>query len=131
MRQSENRPSMQSLPRVTLQHVCPACLRGPLFRNRYELHESCVECGQNLVGTDGAQYGGPMVLGYTLGGAAGVSTILLLFLLMGPSTWAVWAGLAITIVTVLLTFRHCKAAWTWLLYHTGQLPGHGSRTPAS
>ena len=108
---------------VTVRLVCPACLHGPLFRKRYELHENCVECGQNLVGKDGAQYGGPMVLGYTLGGAAGLLTILALFVLRGPSAWAVWVGLSVTIATVFLTFRNCKAAWTWLLYRTGQLPG--------
>ena len=131
MPKSEQRPPVLTLLSVTLRLVCPACLLGPLFRQRYEFHDSCVECGQNLVGTDGAQYGGPMVLGYTLGGLAGVFTILLAFLIQGPSTWAVWVGLAVTILTVLLTFRHCKAAWTWLLYRTGQLPEDGSRTPGS
>jgi uncharacterized protein (DUF983 family) len=114
---------------VTLRLVCPACLRGPLFRKRYELHENCVACGQDLVGKDGAQYGGPMVLGYTLGGAAGLLTTLVLLLLLGPSAWAVWAGLFVTIATVFLTFRNCKAAWTWLLYRTGQLPESGSNSP--
>jgi uncharacterized protein (DUF983 family) len=119
---SEHQPPAPKLSTVTLRLVCPACLRGPLFRTRYELHEHCIECGQDLVGKDGAQYGGPMVLGYTLGGSAGLLTILLLFFLRGPSAWAVWAGLAVTMATVFLTFRNCKAAWTWLLYRTRQLP---------
>lgn len=119
---SELRASVPDLLRVILRRVCPACMQGPLFRKGYELHECCTLCGQNLVGTDGAQYGGPMVLGYTLGGAAGIATALPLFLTFGPSAWAVWVAVFVTIATVLLTFRQCKAAWTWLLYRTDQLP---------
>lgn len=124
---SKHRPAARTLLRVTLRLVCPACLQGSLFRKRYELYESCLECGQDLVGTDGAQYGGPMVLGYTLGGAAGIATALPLFHFLGPSEWAVWGALAVTIATIFLTFRQCKAAWTWLLYYTGQLPGSQAR----
>ncbi len=122
---SEQKTDLQELLQVSLSLVCPACLRGRLFRSGYELNERCTECGQNLIGTDGAQYGGPMVLGYTIGGAAGLLVAVLLFLRPGTAAWALPAGLIVTCVTVILTFRNCKAAWTWLLFRTGQLPGTG------
>ena len=124
---TKSRTACGDLFRVSLRHVCPACLRGDLFRRRYELNERCSECGQDLVGTHGAQYGGPMVLGYALGGAAGITVALPLFLIPATTAWAVPCGLLATIVTVLLTFGHGKAAWTWLLFHTGQLREPGNR----
>jgi uncharacterized protein (DUF983 family) len=98
-------------------------MEGALFARGYELHPDCPECGQDLQGRDGAQYGGPMVLGYTFGGIAGVVTVLLVILVGGSPSAALWAGLVVTTVTIFLTWRHCKAAWTWLLFRTGQLDG--------
>ncbi|MGW8283711.1 MAG: DUF983 domain-containing protein [Gemmatimonadota bacterium] len=120
---SEQKTVFRGLLQVSLSLVCPACLRGRLFRSGYELNERCAACGQNLVGTDGAQYGGPMVLGYAIGGTAGLLVAVLLFLLPGTAAFALPAGLFVTVVTVILTFRNCKAAWTWLLFRTDQLPG--------
>lgn len=122
---SEQKTAFQELRQVSLNLVCPACLGGRLFRSGYELNERCPACGQNLIGSDGAQYGGPMVLGYAIGGAAGVTVAFLLFLVPGTEGWALPAGLVFTFATVILTFRNCKAAWTWLLFRTGQLPGAG------
>ena len=73
-----------------------------------------------------------MVFGYTLGGSAGVVAVLVVVLLGGSYGGALWAGLVVTVTTVVLTWKHCKAAWTWLLFRTGQLdrsddPATGSR----
>ena len=114
-------PDMRSFLRVTFGHVCPACLAGSLFETGFEMFERCPACGQDLVGSDGAQYGGPMVFGYTLGGAGGV-LVVLLFLAVGVQTeLALAVGLVVAVATIALTWRHGKAAWTWLLFHTGQL----------
>jgi hypothetical protein len=85
------------------------------------MYEHCPECGQDLVGSDGAQYGGPMVFGYTLGGIGGVAVVLLLLAFGASMEPALAVGLIAAIATIALTWRHGKAAWTWLLYHTGQL----------
>jgi uncharacterized protein (DUF983 family) len=112
---------MRNLLRVSTRHVCPSCLVGPLFAHGYELNVSCPVCGLDLIGRDGAQYGGPMVLGYTLGGTVGLLTVLSVILVRGSASAALWSGLAATVATIFLTWRHCKAAWTWLLFRTGQL----------
>ena len=62
-----------------------------------------------------------MVLGYTLGGTAGIVAVLLVVLLGGSYDVALWVGLGVTVATIFLTWRHCRAAWTWLLFRTGQL----------
>ena len=116
---------MTNLLRVSIRHVCPCCLEGPLFARGYEMNASCPVCGLDLIGRDGAQYGGPMVLGYTLGGTAGLLTVLIVLLIRGSFSVALWSGLAVTVATIFLTWRHCKAAWTWLLYRTGQLERQG------
>ena len=62
-----------------------------------------------------------MVFGYTLGGGGGV-IVVLLFLAIGlRAELALAAGLIVAVATIALTWRHGKAAWTWLLYRTGQL----------
>lgn len=112
---------VRSFARTAFRHRCPACALGPLFRSGYEMHARCPACDQDLVGVDGAQYGGPIVLGYTVAGVSGLGTIGLLWWRLGYATWQLWTAVAVTCVAVFLTFRHCKAAWTWLLWATGQL----------
>jgi uncharacterized protein (DUF983 family) len=126
----------RSCARTTFRHRCPACGTGPLFEGRYRLFERCPDCGQDLVGADGAQYGGPIVLGYTVAGISGLGTIALLWWRLGYASWQLWAAIAVTCLAVFLTFRHCKGAWTWLLWATGQLgddaggrSGRGERGP--
>ncbi|MCL7937202.1 MAG: DUF983 domain-containing protein, partial [marine benthic group bacterium] len=114
-------PAMRSFLRVTLGHVCPSCLVGPLFERGFEMYERCPACGQDLLGADGAQYGGPMVFGYTVGGSAGVIVVLLLLAFGVYTELALAAGLVVSVATIALTWRHGKAAWTWLLFRTGQL----------
>jgi hypothetical protein len=67
-----------------------------------------------------------MVFGYTLGGIAGIAAVLVVMLAGGSATVALWMGLGLTVTTIILTWRHCKAAWTWLLFRTGQLDGGAS-----
>jgi ABC-type enterobactin transport system permease subunit len=85
------------------------------------MYEHCPACGQDLIGSDGAQYGGPMVFGYTVGGGGGVIVVLLLLAFGVRTELALAAGLVVAVATIALTWRHGKAAWTWLLYRTGQL----------
>ncbi len=119
----------RSFLRTALRHRCPACASGPLFRSRYGMFERCPACGLDLVGVDGAQYGGPIVLGYTVAGISGLATVGLLWWLLGYATWQLWAAIAVTCLAVFLTFRHCKASWTWLLWATGQLGSDGDGAP--
>ena len=80
------------------------------------------------MGRDGAHYGGPMALGYGIGGLSGIAVFMALFLRFGFEDWVVWASVAAVVLSILITFRHCKAWWTWGLYRTGQL---GKRRQAS
>ncbi len=107
--------------RTTFYHRCPACGIGPLFARGYTLHRRCSACGLDLEGEHGAHYGGPIILGYATGGIVGLALFALLFRLFGYATWLLWATVAAVIGTIALTFRHCKAFWTWYLYATGEL----------
>jgi uncharacterized protein (DUF983 family) len=107
--------------RTTFSHRCPACGRGPLFSSRFALRDRCPDCGLDLQGQHGAHYGGPIILGYAVGGITGLGTFAVLFLWMGYSAWVTWVSVGCAIVSVLLTFRHIKAHWTWWLYSVGEL----------
>lgn len=85
------------------------------------MEEVCSECGLDLLGRDGAHYGGPIALGYGIGGVTGIVAFTLLLLAFGFHVWLVWATVAVVVGAILLTFRHCKAWWTWGLYKTGQI----------
>lgn len=120
---------MARFARTTFAHRCPACGRGPLFARGFRLHARCPSCDQELEGSDGAQYGGPIVLGYTVGGLAGLVAYLLLWLRFGDRNGILVAAGFVTVAAVLLSFRSCKAFWTWLLFVTGQLdPVGGPRS---
>lgn len=107
--------------RTTFRHTCPACGEGRLFSSAYRIAPTCSSCGLDLLGRDGAHYGGPIALGYGIGGVAGISTFMLLLLSFGFHTWVVWVSVVTVVLSILLTFRHCKAWWTWGLYRTGQI----------
>ena len=107
--------------RTTFRHRCPACGEGPLFRGRYALHERCPACGLDLEGEHGAHYGGPIILGYTISGLTGLSVFALLFWRLGPAPWIIWIAALAAIISLLLTYRHIKAHWTWWLYSVGEL----------
>jgi uncharacterized protein (DUF983 family) len=107
--------------RTTFRHTCPACGEGGLFASGYRLHARCSACGQDLLGRDGAHYGGPIALGYAIGGLSGIAVFVILFFRFGFQTWVVWVSVAAVVGSILMTFRHCKAWWTWGLYRTGQL----------
>jgi uncharacterized protein (DUF983 family) len=107
--------------RTTFRHRCPACGVGPLFRGRYALHERCPACGLDLEGEHGAHYGGPIILGYTISGLTGLGVFALLFWRLGPAPWITWIAVLAAIISLLLTYRHIKAHWTWWLYSVGEL----------
>lgn len=109
--------------RTTFRHTCPACGEGRLFVSGYRLHERCRACNLDLTGRDGAHYGGPIALGYAIGGMAGLGVFGVLFALYGFSAWVVAASIAAVAISILATFRHCKAWWTWALYRAGELRG--------
>jgi hypothetical protein len=62
-----------------------------------------------------------MVFGYTVGGVGGVAVVLLLLAIGATTELALAAGLVVAVAAIALTWRHGKAAWTWLLFRTGQL----------
>ena len=62
-----------------------------------------------------------MVFGYTVGGGGGVIAVLLLLASGVNAEFALAAGLVVSVAAIALTWRHGKAAWTWLLFRTGQL----------
>ena len=107
--------------RTTFRHTCPACGEGRLFASGYRMEEVCAGCGMDLLGRDGAHYGGPIALGYGIGGVTGIVAFTLLLAAFGFHVWLVWATVAVVVGVILLTFRHCKAWWTWGLYRTGQI----------
>jgi uncharacterized protein (DUF983 family) len=106
---------------VTIRQRCPACREGTLFERGLSLREACLDCGLNLVGEDGAQYGGALIISYAVGGIAALLTlaIWLQFGGLGPAT--VWIVLGVAVVAVFGSFRYSKAFWTWLLYRSGEL----------
>jgi uncharacterized protein (DUF983 family) len=113
--------------KTTFRHTCPACGDGALFVSAYRLHSSCPACGLDLLGRDGAHYGGPIAIGYAIGGLSGIGAFVLLLSLYGFHPWIVWVAIGAVFVSILVTFRHCKAWWTWGLYRTGQIGGHRRR----
>jgi len=89
------------------------------------MHDTCAECGLNLVGEDGAHYGGAVSLSYGAGGVAALATLLLWLQIGQLPGWTVWVVLAVAVITVIGSFRYSKAFWTWLLYRSGELE-HGA-----
>lgn len=87
----------------------------------YTLHPTCGACGLDLEGQHGAHFGGPIIIGYAVGGLAGLAAFALLFWRFGYSPWVLWITLTVVVVAIVLSFRHCKAFWTWWLYLTGEL----------
>lgn len=87
------------------------------------MREECPDCGLNLVGDHGAEYGGAAVISYGVGGIAAMLTLALWLQFGGLGRLTVWVVLGVTIVSVVGSFRYSKAFWTWLLYHSGELGG--------
>jgi uncharacterized protein (DUF983 family) len=109
--------------RTAWRRRCPACGEGPHLARANALRASCGECGLDLIGEAGAQYGGAIGLGYGIGGTAGLAVFIGLVSVLGYATWMVWVSTGVVVVTVLVAFRPCKAWWTWWLYRTGELRG--------
>lgn len=108
---------------VTIRQRCPACRVGSLFERRLSMREVCPDCGLNLVGKDGAHYGGPVVISYGVGGIAALLTLAIWLQFGGLGRGTVWVVLGVAIVSVVGSFRYAKAFWTWLLYRSGELGG--------
>jgi uncharacterized protein (DUF983 family) len=107
---------------TTIRLRCPACSEGRLFEQRaLILREACAECGLNLVGEDGAHYGGAVSLSYGVGAIAALLTIVIWLQFGGFTRATVWIVLLAALIGVVGSFRHAKAFWTWLLYESGEL----------
>jgi len=118
---TDHRPALRDFLRTTFHHRCPHCGEGPLFQGAYTLHTTCEACGADLEGLHGAHFGGPIILGYAVGGLAGLAAFALLFWRFGYAPWVLWTTLLVAVAAIVLTFRHCKAFWTWWLWVTGEL----------
>lgn len=107
---------------TTIRLRCPACREGRLFEHRaLALREACAECGLNLVGEDGAHYGGAVSLSYGVGGITALLTLVVWLQFGGFNRATLWIVLAAALAGVVGSFRHAKAFWTWLLYESGEL----------
>ena len=60
-------------------------------------------------------------MGYAIGGLSSLAAFALLFWRFGYAPWVLWITLLVAVVAIVLTFRHCKAFWTWWLHATGEL----------
>lgn len=118
------RNDFRGLLSTTFRHRCPACREGKLFESGYALRNRCTVCGLDLEGEHGAHYGGPIILGYTVSGLAGLAAFFVLFQRFGYATWVLWASVLAAAGALLLTFRHVKAHWTWWLWSVGELGSH-------
>ncbi len=115
--------------RTTFRGTCPSCGSGALFRGAYALHPACPACGLDLRGRDGAHFGGPIALGYGIGGVAGLVVFALLAARYGFAPWVAWVAVGAVVLSILAAFRACKAWWTWWLFRAGELGARGRRRP--
>jgi len=113
----------RGMVRTTFRGWCPSCGKASIFRGVYTLRSQCSNCGLDLAGRDGAHFGGPMALGYGIGGLAGLGTFAFLFQRFGFQPWVVWSSVGAVVFAILSTFRNCKAWWTWWLFRVGELRG--------
>lgn len=109
------------LARTTFQHQCPACGEGDLFSEGYRIHDRCPSCGTDLRGEHGAHYGGPIILGYTVGGLSGLVVLGVLGWRFGLRTWVIWTSVAAVVLSIFPAYRTCKAFWVWFLYATDEI----------
>jgi len=107
---------------TAVHHLCPHCAAGALFERRYALKDHCEACGLDLVGRHGAHYGGAIILGYGIGALAALACFAGLYWWFGFFPRMGWIVGVVAVLSIVLTFRSCKAVYTWLLYRTGELP---------
>ena len=104
-----------SLLRAWLLARCPACGRGPLFRNVLELREACDKCGMSYRFIDTGD--GPAVFAIFILGFLVLGLALYVEFTYEPPTWVhvvLWGGLTPLIALVLL--RVLKAGLIALQY---------------
>lgn len=111
----------RGMRRTTLRGLCPRCGEGGVFGGAYVIRERCERCGLGLRGREGAHYGGPIALGYGIGGIAGLLSFSVLFAIFGFRPAVVWGAVGAVVVSILLAFRYCKGWWTWWLFTVGEL----------
>lgn len=107
--------------RTTVRGRCPRCGEGALFARTFELVRACPRCGVVLQPGEGSHYGGPMVIGYSLGVGAALLVGAALVWRFGADAWVEWTAVAASIPAALLGYRFGKSFWTWLLWRTGQI----------
>jgi uncharacterized protein (DUF983 family) len=94
-----------SLLRAWLLARCPACGRGPLFRNVLELREACDKCGMSYRFIDTGD--GPAVFAIFILGFLVLGLALYVEFTYEPPTWVhvvLWGALTPLIALVLLRF---------------------------
>ena len=105
----------------TVHQLCPRCGEAPLFEGALTMRSHCARCGLDFMGSDGAQYGGAVVLAYGVGGIVALGVLILVLRFGRLSSSTIWLTLASAVVGVIASFRYCKAFWTWVLYRSGEL----------
>lgn len=119
--------ALQGLWRTTLRGRCPVCGEGALFTGLFEVARDCPRCGAALQPGQGSHYGGPMVIGYSLGLGAAFVVGALLYWRFGAFTGLEWAAAGASIPVALAGYRFGKSFWTWLLWRTGEISPAGPR----
>ncbi len=111
---------MARMLRATLLWRCPECCRGPLFERGYRIRATCAICGVRFERSDGAG-SGAMWIAQMLGTALGFGIGGLLWMHWGSAASLTWWIAGTACISILATYRHCQAWWTWLLWATGMV----------
>jgi len=105
--------------RTTFRGTCPACNEGRQLEKWNRVHPHCPACKIELRPGSGSHYGGPMVIGYTLGALVAFATGALIYLFAGVPSYIEIAMLAPAVPVALLGYHYGQTFWTWLLWRTG------------
>ena len=105
---------------LSLRLTCPACRRGRMFRDRFQMHVRCPVCGIVFCRDSGEITGGMAInsvatLSIAVGGAtlAFIPTIATEALLVGVG--------AATVLFLIWFYRYSRGLWTGILYLTGAI----------
>jgi uncharacterized protein (DUF983 family) len=101
---------------------CPACGRGRLFRQGFDLQAACSECGQPFGMGEGDFVGG-IYLNY---GIVGLCCFALFFWMEGQGTYStnqeLTVLLTLAVLLPILSARHARAFFLATMYSSGSLP---------
>ncbi|MCL4869331.1 MAG: DUF983 domain-containing protein [Anaerolineae bacterium] len=96
--------------KALLRLRCPHCLEGEIFPRLLTMHENCPVCGIQYEREEG-YFMMSIFIGYVLGGAAALPTILLLLWLQA----GLWVHIVVVSLVLLLCspfiFRYARAIW--------------------